>query len=302
MLEGKKDEPYQYNLEPEYWFASEAFAEQGPVTRADYFCVVHAYDAPPAYNPPAPGTPEDLSIIEFRQMIWAPNGRFDLVAPNPVRAITAPATARLGEPLDLVFNVEYGGGRRADLVVVRVDGDVEEIVPNESVGLPATVVLTANGAQALRWTPRGGALALPARLEVRTAGQPLVVAAQLTLQAGEGSSDEVPRDMPIARANAGQASRAVQASLSVREIGSTPLGGSHAVLVTMPEAGPAHVALYDVLGRRVRVLRDEMLPKGATIAAWDGRDDDGNAVRRGVYFARVTTAFGRAHARFLVLE
>jgi len=74
------------------------------------------------------------------------------------------------------------------------------------------------------------------------------------------------------------------------------------VLVTLPEAGPAHVALYDVLGRRVRVLRDETLPKGSTIAAWDGRDDAGNSVRRGVYFARVTTPHGRAHARFLVLE
>jgi hypothetical protein len=86
----------------------------------------------------------------------------------------------------------------------------------------------------------------------------------------------------------------------VREIGATPLGGAHAVLVTMPEAGPAYVALYDVLGRRVRVLRDETLPKGATIAPWDGKDAAGRSVRRGVYFARVTTPFGRVHARFLV--
>jgi hypothetical protein len=306
MLEGKKDEPYQYNLEPEYWFASEAFAEQGPTSRADYFCVVHAYDAPPAYNPPAPGTPEDVSIIEFRQMIWSPNGRFDLAAPNPVRAITAPTKARVGEPFDLVLDVEYGAGRNADLVVVRADDGTP--VPNVNVGLPATVVLTANGTQAVRWTPRAFSLALPARLEVRTAGQPMQVVAQLTLESGEGSSDDVPHEMPIARADPG----AAQAGngppypegevLSVREIGATPLGGSHAVLVTMPEAGSAHVALYDVQGRRVRVLRDETLPRGATIVAWDGRDDAGSAVRRGVYFARVTTAFGRAHTRFLVLQ
>jgi hypothetical protein len=306
MLQGKKDEPYQYNLEPESWFASEAFADQGPTTRSDYFCVVHAYDAPPQYNPPAPAAPEDVSIIEFRQMIWSPNGRFDLAAPNPVRSIAAPATVRVGETADLVLNVEYGGGRSADLEVVRVDGEGEVPVRNEDVGLPASVVLTANGSQALHWTPRAAGFSLPARLEVRTAGQPLLVAAQLTLGVAEGSSDEVPRDLPVARAAPGTSARVVPNPdfdpLSVREIGSTPMGGPHAVLVNMPEAGPAHVALYDVLGRRVRVLRDETLPKGSTIASWDGRDDAGNAVRRGVYFARVTTASGRAHARFLVLE
>jgi len=306
LLQGKKDEPYQYNLEPQYWFASEAFSEQGPTTRADYFCVVHAYDAPPEYNPPSPGTPEDISIVEFRQMIWAPNGHFNLAAPNPVRSIAAPAKARVGEPVDLVLGVEYGAGRSADLEVVRVDGWGEEPVPNESVGLPSTIVLTANGPQTVRWTPRALSLALPAQIEVRTAGQPLVVAAQMTLEAGEGSADDVPRELPIARPEPGDVGNGLPypeaEPLSVREIGSTPLGGAHAVLVTLPEAGPAHVALYDVLGRRVRVLRDETLPKGATIAAWDGRDDAGNSVRRGVYFARVTTPHGRAHARFLVLE
>ena len=205
-----------------------------------------------------------------------------------------------------MLDVEYGAGRSADLEVVRVDAQGEQPVANENVGLPASVVLTANGPQALHWTPRAAGLSLPVRLEVRTAGQPLRVAAQLTLEAGIGSSDEVPRELPIARAAPGEVGNGLPypeaEPLSVREIGPTPLGGAHAVLVTMPGAGPAHVALYDVLGRRVRVLRDETLPKGATIAAWDGKDDTGNSVRRGVYFARVTTPFGRAHARFLVLQ
>ena len=309
LLEGKKDEPYQYNLEPEAWFASEAFSEQGPVTRSDYFCVVHAYDAPPEYNPLPPGATEDISIIEFRQMIWAPNGRFDLVAPNPVRAIAAPPRARLDERVDLVLDVEYGGGRRADLAVVRVDGPAEEIVPNASVGLPETIVLSANGPQTLSWTPRASALALPARLELRTASQPLRVAAQLLLEAGEGSGDQLPRELPITRATPGRPEdlgggviEIEPVQLAVREIGSTPLGGTHGLLVTMPETGSAHLAVYDVLGRRIRVLRDERMPKGPTITAWDGTDDAGNSVRRGVYFARVTTAFGRAHTRFLVLQ
>jgi hypothetical protein len=311
LLEGKKDEPYQYTLEPEHWFASEAFSERGPVTRNDYFCVVHAYDAPPEYNPPAPGLPEDFSIVEFRQMIWAANGTFDLAAPNPVRAIAAPHTARVGEAAELALDVEYGGGRRADLVVVRVDGEDEVPVANDSIGLPQTITLTTNGIQHLAWTPRASALALPAQLEIRTASQPLRVVAAFTLAAGEGSNDQVPADMPVTKASPGgrdaNGPRTIIdiepiGSVTMRDLGSTPLGGAHAMLVEMPAAGPARIAVYDVLGRRVRTLRDEPLPQGATIAPWDGRDDGGRTVARGIYFARVTTPFGHAHARFLVLD
>jgi hypothetical protein len=161
LLQGKKDEPYQYDLEPEFWFASEAFAERGPVTRSDYFCVVHAYDAPPAYNPPTPEPPEDISIIEFRQMIWSPNGTFNLAAPNPVRGISAPPTVRVGTPVDLALDVEYGGDGRRPRGRARVDGEDEVPVANDSVGLPASVVLSGNGAQLLHWTPRASALTRP---------------------------------------------------------------------------------------------------------------------------------------------
>ena len=60
--------------------------------------------------------------------------------------------------------------------------------------------------------------------------------------------------------------------------------------------------MQGVAGRRIRVLRDESLPQGSTIAPWDGRDEGGRVVRRGVYFARVVTPFGQRSARFLVLD
>jgi hypothetical protein len=306
LLQGKKDEPYDYTLEPEFWFASEAFSEQGPSTRADYFCVVHAYDAPPQYNAPPPAAPEDFSIVEFRQMIWRPNGTFDLVAPNPVRAIAAPAIARIAEPCQLALNVEYGGGRVADLVVVDAN---DQPIDNASIGLPATVPLSNNGPVIVSWTPRASSLALPAEIEVRIANQPLRTAATLTLQAGEGGGgDGLPMELPITRAARPDNGPPVDTphieplGFDVKEIGSTPMGGTHAVLVTLPEAARAQVAVYDVAGRRIRVLRDESLPQGSTIAPWDGRDEGGRVVRRGVYFARVVTPFGQRSARFLVLD
>jgi hypothetical protein len=58
-----------------------------------------------------------------------------------------------------------------------------------------------------------------------------------------------------------------------------------------------HLAVYDVLGRRLRTLVDEELGAGATEAAWDCRDQTGTAVRSGIYFARLTTATARVTVR-----
>ena len=62
---------------------------------------------------------------------------------------------------------------------------------------------------------------------------------------------------------------------------------------------PVHLVVYDVLGRRVRVLHSgETLTAGHYRTAWNGRDDEGRAAASGVYLYRLTagedfTAVGR---------
>ena len=53
---------------------------------------------------------------------------------------------------------------------------------------------------------------------------------------------------------------------------------------------PARVtlAIYDVLGRRVRVLADRTYGPGRYALTWYGRDDQGRAAPSGVYFCRMT--------------
>ena len=48
-----------------------------------------------------------------------------------------------------------------------------------------------------------------------------------------------------------------------------------------------HLALYDVLGRRVRLLWDGPLRTGSHRFAWDGRNEEGKAVAAGVYIYKV---------------
>jgi hypothetical protein len=50
--------------------------------------------------------------------------------------------------------------------------------------------------------------------------------------------------------------------------------------------GRVSVAVYDVAGRRVRTLVDEVMPAGEHSAAWNGRDESGAGVASGIYFVR----------------
>lgn len=80
--------------------------------------------------------------------------------------------------------------------------------------------------------------------------------------------------------------------------GAAPWGAGGVVLdVQLSRSAPVRVDLYDLAGRRVRALLDRSLPGGTTRVAWDGRDEAGLALSRGIYFARLTLPAGSATAR-----
>jgi flagellar hook assembly protein FlgD len=60
------------------------------------------------------------------------------------------------------------------------------------------------------------------------------------------------------------------------------------------------VAVYDVAGRKVRTLADRVFSPGEHTLTWDGTDDDGRGVARGVYFVRSSTQ--KDASRIIVLQ
>lgn len=70
--------------------------------------------------------------------------------------------------------------------------------------------------------------------------------------------------------------------------------------VSIDDAADANVAVYDVLGRRVRQVFNGRLPAGTTELMWNGRRDDGVRATAGVYFYRLEMR-GRVISRRLVL-
>ena len=51
--------------------------------------------------------------------------------------------------------------------------------------------------------------------------------------------------------------------------------------------GRAHVQVLNILGQRISVLIDRVLPPGSHRAFWDGTDERGRAVASSVYFCRL---------------
>jgi hypothetical protein len=60
-------------------------------------------------------------------------------------------------------------------------------------------------------------------------------------------------------------------------------------------SAPAHLNLrvYDLLGREIKMLIDEEVPRGAYSVQWNGQTDDGQIVPSGLYFVRMTAVSGQ---------
>ncbi len=72
--------------------------------------------------------------------------------------------------------------------------------------------------------------------------------------------------------------------------------------IALPERMRVHLAIYDLMGRRLATLADGSLPAGVSDLRWDGRDRAGAEVRSGVYFARLTTTSSQQSVRVALIR
>jgi len=69
-----------------------------------------------------------------------------------------------------------------------------------------------------------------------------------------------------------------------------PFNAATVVRFSMPHDGRVRLEVFDVLGRKVRTLLDDVKPLGLYAVDWDGTGDNGTPVSTGVYFYRIQTA------------
>jgi hypothetical protein len=79
-----------------------------------------------------------------------------------------------------------------------------------------------------------------------------------------------------------------------------PAVGEVVLRYVLNEAGPVRVRVYTLLGRYIRTLYEGWQPAGSKSILWQGEDEDGRHLGRGIYFYRVD-AEGTAETARLVL-
>lgn len=62
------------------------------------------------------------------------------------------------------------------------------------------------------------------------------------------------------------------------------------------------LAVYDILGRKIRTLINEQLPAGEYKFTWNGRDNRGKLVTSGIYFYRLTAGDKQAVKRMILMQ
>ncbi|HMB70600.1 MAG TPA: SBBP repeat-containing protein [bacterium] len=88
---------------------------------------------------------------------------------------------------------------------------------------------------------------------------------------------------------------------SLRPNTPNPFRGGTTIDFELPRAADAQLRIYDARGALMRTVADAAMAAGRHVTTWDGRDDSGNRVAAGVYFARLTTADGLTQTRKMTI-
>ena len=90
----------------------------------------------------------------------------------------------------------------------------------------------------------------------------------------------------------------------IKILGSFPNPFNHATSIefSLPEAGFASFAIYNIMGQKVRTLESGYLNTGFHNTVWDGRDDFDNVVSSGVYICRLKTGEQVAAKQMMLMK
>ena len=126
---------------------------------------------------------------------------------------------------------------------------------------------------------RGSGELASARFRVKAAGDPSIHLERVS--ARDGRNTEVP--LALASGVGG----AALATTAIARVYPNPMREGVTVQWSLTRAGAAHLAIYDLAGRRVRMLAEGDFSAGVRSATWDGRNDLGQHVRAGFYALRL---------------
>jgi hypothetical protein len=93
-----------------------------------------------------------------------------------------------------------------------------------------------------------------------------------------------------------------KAALALHQNVPNPFNPTTTLSFVLPERGRAILAIYDIEGRHVRTLVDEVLDGGLNETTWDGRDAQGHRVSSGLYLYRLEVGSQRITRKMTILK
>gem|GEM_PF-1368922 len=81
-----------------------------------------------------------------------------------------------------------------------------------------------------------------------------------------------------------------------------PFADETTIFFALPEARDVDLAVYNVNGQLVRTLQSGQMAAGRHQVIWNGRDNSGVEVAKGVYFCRISTGDFSATEKIIILE
>jgi hypothetical protein len=194
--------------------------------------------------------------------------------PDPTTSfIATPQVAGSGSPLDLTITTDYPGIALLEMTAETNDTLMLQI----PAGASQTQGTVAAGGVA--FVPRGPGVAL---VTPSIAG--FISAPESVLVTGLPVSVNTPAPL----------------ELSLGQNYPNPFNPTTTISVTLPQAGPVSLIVYDVAGRRVATLLSRSMPRGVSEVRWDGTDDHGSTVGSGIYFYRLH-ARGQVRTRKMLM-
>jgi hypothetical protein len=247
---------------------------------------------------------------------WNEDGRDDLVVANKESHTLTLFEANLDGVLERIDDVPGGeepsrllladidGDRRTDLVSVCEGEGALRFFRNESTGTSVEGLTTefVDGRVRLAWrvAPGRGTDAAyevfrrygngpwqPVGSRIAASSQVEVVDAWPASADPEYRIDEFESGFPTRQIGPIRVSAPVPDAPGIRLVAATPGTGPVRLVVETPVAGPARLEVFDVQGRRVARLLDQVVPAGRQVIDWPGTNDGGSRLASGIYLVRL---------------
>ena len=81
-----------------------------------------------------------------------------------------------------------------------------------------------------------------------------------------------------------------------------PFNSTTNIVLELPNKGHVSLKVYDITGKEINRLINEVLPEGQHSIIWDGKDSSGREVASGIYIAYFLASGVSASRKLLLLK